>query len=79
MSEHLSRAELASAAGMSECQVEKWIYFGVIPKAHGRGRGRYYTHEHLTLLRKAKRERANTAHLARRMTLPLIGEYLRDG
>lgn len=79
MSDHLSLAELADAAGMSPPQLRKWIEFGVIPRAYGRGKGRYFTHEHLRHLRKAQRERANCAHLSRRHTLPLIGEYLRDG
>lgn len=79
MTPRLSLAELADAAGMSKPQLRKWIEFGVIPPSLGRGRGRYFTPDHLKQLRKAQRERANCAHLARRVSLPMIGEYLRDG
>ena len=79
MSEHLSLAKLASAAGLSARQVRRRIAHGVIPPAFGQGKGRYFTTEHLTQLREIEREWREEKHRARLYTLPQIGEYRRHG
>jgi DNA-binding transcriptional MerR regulator len=47
----LSQAELAQAAGISPRQLRRWIEWGAIDRACGRGKARYYTVRHLEQVR----------------------------
>lgn len=45
-----SLADLVDASGLTERTIRHYIEAGILPPASGRGRGRYYTTQHLELL-----------------------------
>ncbi len=45
-----SLADLVEASGLTERTIRHYIQTGIMPPASGRGRGRYYTTQHLELL-----------------------------
>jgi len=70
-----SLAELVEASGLTERTVRHFITVGLMPPAHGRGRARYYTTDHLArleLVARLRAERLSFDEIRERLTEPAV-------